>query len=190
MFIVFGLGNPGTKYASTRHNIGFTILDELAQEFRLKFKSHKKLYKFSDFTFIQNRVILVKPLTFMNLSGKAVQSVLTTYKLSDLSNLLVIYDDIDLPFGALRLRERGSHGGQKGMKSIITTLGTGEFPRLRVGIGNHDVDAAAYVLSRFNKNEKAELPTIIKTASEVVQSFILNGIQDTMNRYNGNVLDK
>ncbi len=165
------------------------VVDLLAEKYRTKFAKGNGPYYFIRLQVGGKTVILVKPLTYMNLSGRAVAAALQDFGIASLEKLLVICDDIDLPFGTIRLRRRGSDGGQKGLRSIIETLGTREFCRLRIGIGDHFRDAADYVLSPFSKEEEKELPFILQHAAEAVISFVENGIDLTMSRFNKNVLE-
>jgi PTH1 family peptidyl-tRNA hydrolase len=188
VFIIIGLGNPGSEYKNTRHNTGFLVLDKIANQRNLNFVGGKGPYLETTFRIKRNTVLLIKPTTFMNLSGIAVRSVFDFYKLSDYSKSLIILDDIHLPLGLMRLRPKGSHGGQKGLKSILTHLGSQDIPRLRIGIGNHFTDPVKYVLSPFRKVEQSDLTIILQWAVEAVESFVINGIDVSMNRYNRNVL--
>ena len=166
-YLIIGLGNPGKIYQKTRHNVGFIVLDILAERYKRRFKKIQN--NFSLTSIIQNSKIirLLKPLTFMNLSGIAVVAGINQFDIV-LSNVLIVCDDINLKFGTLRIRSKGSDGGQKGLRSIISMLSTQNFPRLRVGIGNHFDDAADYVLSPFNSTEKKVLPPIIQSAADAV----------------------
>lgn len=186
--MIVGLGNPGPAYRHTRHNFGFLALDELAEELniqvkRLKFKAMIGEGKFND-----SKVVLVKPMTFMNESGRAVAPLLRYFRVP-LSNLLVIHDDLDLPLGTLRLRPSGGTSGQRGMASIITHLGTQDFPRMRLGIGRPpgQMDPVDYVLKNFLPSENELLAIILRTAVEASQNFIIEGLTQTMNKYNGEV---
>jgi peptidyl-tRNA hydrolase, PTH1 family len=186
MWLIVGLGNPGAQYARTRHNIGFDALDHLAGRHRLEFRGKRANSLIAEGTIAGQRVALVKPQTFMNLSGQAVSNLRGWYKIDPAKELLVIYDDMDLPFGKLRLRERGSAGTHNGMRSIVGQLGAGDFPRLRVGIDPPPgkMDAAAYVLSRFRKEEEAELPTLLDTIADAVELLAREGLTAAMNKYN------
>jgi len=187
-YLIVGLGNPGKKYEATRHNIGFMILDSLAAKYKIFFKKIQNTFSIATFDCEGKIARLLKPITFMNLSGIAVAAGVQQYNI-DLSNLLVICDDINLKFGTLRIRSKGSDGGQKGLRSIISLLGTEQFPRLRVGIGDHFIDAADYVLSPFQSAETKDVPSIINTAANAVESFVLNGIELTMSRFNKNYFE-
>jgi len=187
--LIFGLGNPGEQYVKTRHNMGFMILDLISERFRVVFKKGEGSYSAASLRLRNHEVILVKPLTFMNLSGKAVKDALDYYHPEDLAKILVISDDINLPFGTIRLRPGGSDGGQKGLRSIIAEIERDDFPRLRAGIGDTGTNLVDYVLSPFSREEQEELPGILDWAADAVESFILNGIDVTMSRYNRNIIE-
>ncbi len=186
MKLVVGLGNPGPKYNGTRHNIGFAVVDYLAAGPGVN--SWRSRYQADVAEMVEGveQVLLVKPQTFMNLSGRSVWQIVDFYKLP-LTELLVICDDIALPLGKLRARAKGSDGGQKGLRSIEETLGTQEYARLRVGIGSPDehLDAADYVLSRFKPGERAVVEDAIAKAAQGVLTWIRLGIDVCMNQVNG-----
>lgn len=186
MWLIVGLGNPGERYARTRHNIGFEAIDTLARRHGLEFRGKRANSLIAEGQIAGQRVALVKPQTYMNLSGQAVSSLRNWYKIDPARELLVVYDDLDLPFGKLRLRERGSAGTHNGMRSIVAQLGSSDFPRLRVGIDQPPgkMDAAAYVLSRFRKEEEAELPFLLDTIADAVELVLREGLTAAMNRYN------
>jgi peptidyl-tRNA hydrolase, PTH1 family len=183
--LVAGLGNPGSKYLGTRHNIGFDLVDRLAQggsqaAFTNKFEGQQ-----AEIEIDYRRVLLLKPQTFMNLSGRSVGQAVRFFKLP-VTDLLVVCDDLSLPVGKLRLRPGGSDGGQKGLRDIAAQLGTDQFPRLRIGIGeNADVDAADYVLSRFRSTERNAIDDALILASQAVVVWVTQGIDAAMNRFNG-----
>ena len=184
--LLVGLGNPGREYKLTRHNAGFLLLDHLAAEAgvaftRLQFKALVTTARLEG-----HKLILAKPQTYMNLSGQAVGALMKFYKLPP-EALLVAYDDVDLPFGTLRMRPKGGAGGHKGMKSIIARLGTQNFPRLRIGIGRPPgrMDAADYVLQRFSADEQAALPAIFDRGVEAIRLFAVSGLDAAMNYVNG-----
>ena len=189
MYVIVGLGNPGSSYQDTRHNIGFMVLDEICRKNKLKSIRDVGPSQSVSYTCSGHPVMLVRPLTYMNLSGRAVKRFVDKNNISDYSKVLIVCDDINLPFGVLRLRSSGSAGGQKGLVSIIRELGTQEFPRLRVGIGDTFRDAAEYVLSPFTKKEKSDLPFIIHAAVEAIETFITEGTLTAMSIHNKNVLD-
>ncbi len=188
VFMIVGLGNPGKEYAANRHNAGFLAVDHLLNHFQISSKKVKNKAIVSDGKFNATRIIFVKPQTFMNLSGEAVSSLVHFYKV-DLDHLLVIHDDIDLPFGTIRLRPSGGAGGQKGIASIIEKLATQNFARLRIGIGRPPgrMDAAAYVLKDFTKVEKEELAFVMDTLVKAIELFLTQGIESAMNMYNGSI---
>ena len=185
MKIIVGLGNPGRQYARTRHNVGFVVLDKIASIHCFTFSQKRFKAETATGRIGDNEVILAKPQTFMNMSGEAVGQILRYYK-RRLSELLVVYDDIDLPFGSLRLRAQGGSGGHKGMKSIIAHLGGGEFPRLRIGAGGErqPADLSEYVLSRFTAAERVELDAIIRRACDVVEAAVTGPFDGAMNMFN------
>jgi len=178
--LVIGLGNPGQRYANTRHNAGFFVVDELAR--RLGAPESRKRFKgeVSEGRRGNDKFILVQPQTFMNESGLTVREAVQWYK-PDLSQVLIVVDDLDIPYGELRLRQRGSAGGHNGLKSIIGTLGTQDFARLRVGIGRGKNATVAHVLSRFAPEEEAELPALIAKAADVVELWADKGVIEAMN---------
>lgn len=186
MWLIVGLGNPGEEYAKTRHNLGFRCVSLLAERHGLTFGGKRASSRVAEGAIGGQRVALAKPFTYMNETGRAVVGLLHWYKLAPARDLLVIYDDLDLPFGVLRLRERGSAGTHNGMKSIVGQLGGQEFPRLRIGIGQGPPgrDAAAYVLGRFTREEEGRVPEICAQAADAVEMVIREGLTAAMNRYN------
>jgi PTH1 family peptidyl-tRNA hydrolase len=185
VYLIVGLGNPGREYQSNRHNIGFMVLDKLAQNLAVSFSRLESKALVTKADDRGQRLILAKPQTYMNLSGQAVGSLVRYYKIP-LDHLLVICDDIDLPYGTLRLRPGGGSAGQKGVLSIIEDLGTQEFPRLRIGIDRPAgrMEAADYVLQDFNKEEVQFLPAVLDRAVEAVLVFTREGIVTAMNQVN------
>jgi len=186
--MIVGLGNPGPEYRHTRHNFGFLALDELAQSLSIQVKRLKFKAMIGEGKYSGSKVVLVKPMTFMNESGRAVAPLMRYFKVP-LSNLLVIHDDLDLPFGMLRVRPSGGTSGQRGMASIITQLGTQEFARMRLGISRPpgQMDPVDYVLKNFLPAEADLLAIVLRTAVEASQTFIAEGLIKTMNTYNGEV---
>ncbi|MGH2458566.1 MAG: aminoacyl-tRNA hydrolase [Chloroflexota bacterium] len=183
--MIVGLGNPGREYQKTRHNIGFLCVDALARHWGLAFTRQRARADVSEGLASGQRVILAKPRTFMNDSGDAVRALMRMSNLTP-SDLLVIADDLDLPFGRLRLRDGGSSGGQRGIQSIINQLGTNQFPRLRVGIGRPPpgIDPVDYVLSTFSASEAAELPDVLDRMVAGVEVLLDQGIAVAMNVVN------
>ena len=189
-YLIAGLGNPGREYRENRHNIGFMALDRLAVRLGLSYSRLESKALLTKGEHQGRRLLLAKPQTYMNLSGQAVGALLRYYKVP-LENLLVIYDDVDLPLGSLRLRPGGGSSGQKGMASIIERLGSQDFPRLRVGIGRPPgrMEAAAYVLEDFSRQEAEVLPEILDRSAEAVLTFTVEGLAAAMNRFNGTLDD-
>lgn len=186
MWLLVGLGNPGAQYVRTRHNIGFDVVETLAARYALEFRGKRANSLIAEGKVAGQRVALVKPQTFMNLSGQAVAALRTWYKVEAAREILIIYDDLDLPFARLRFRERGSAGTHNGMRSIVQQLGSSDFARLRIGIGQPPgkMDVAAYVLSRFSKEEAEQVPDVITTAADAVDLVVREGLVVAMNRYN------
>lgn len=184
-FLIVGLGNPGPKYENTRHNIGFKILDTLAEKREVSFEADRYADK-AEFSFKGRKFILIKPSTFMNLSGKAVRYWLDKEKIA-IHNLLVITDDLNLSFGTLRLKAKGSDGGHNGLKSIQDLLQTTAYPRFRFGISDEFSKGSQinYVLSEWTPEEQQQLKERLDISSELVISFGTAGIQNTMNSFNG-----
>ncbi len=186
MKAIFGLGNPGPRYAGTRHNAGFAVVDELARRAAVAFESAPADALFAKWRRPEGDIaLLVKPLTFMNESGQAVGELARYFKI-DVPDLLIVVDEVQLPLGRLRARARGSAGGHNGLKSIIAHLGD-EFPRLRVGVGRGDDrrDLADHVLSRFEPDEREEVERMTSRAADAAETFIISGIAAVMNAYNG-----
>ncbi len=186
-YLIVGLGNPGRGYAFNRHNIGFMAVDRLAARHGIDLKRVQSKAIVGNGRVADRPVILAKPQTFMNLSGGAVGSLAGYYRVP-LGNLLVVYDELDIPFGVLRLREKGGAGGHNGMRSIIAQLGN-EFARLRLGIGRPPgrMDPAAYVLQDFGRDELPVVSDMLDTAVAAIETFVREGIALTMSRYNGPV---
>ncbi len=185
MFIIAGLGNPGKKYETTRHNVGFCVIDKLAAAYNISVTEEKYKALAGNGYIEGNRVLLLKPQTYMNLSGESVREAVDFYKADPSTDLIVILDDIDLPLGQLRIRKSGSAGGHKGLKSIISCLGTQEFARLRVGIGARPplMDLADYVLSHFPAEEWRLMDETFSLAAEAVVCM-MEDADMAMNRYN------
>lgn len=185
IFLIVGLGNPGREYAETRHSIGFRIADRLAQTLGVRFSRQQNHAFVASGTRAGVKLVLVKPQTFMNLSGQSVSALVRFYKVP-LTDLLVCCDDIDLPFGTIRLRASGGSAGQRGMQSILDSLGTKEVPRLRFGVGRPPgkMDAADYVLRTFESFEEESVPVVVDKAVQAVLTFVDSGLADAMNRFN------
>ena len=186
-YLITGLGNPGRGHLYNRHNIGFMVVDRLATRHGIDMKRVQSKAIVGSGRIAGRAVVLAKPQTFMNLSGEAVGPLVNYYKVP-LTHILVVYDELDIPFGVLRLREKGGAGGHNGMRSIIQHLGN-EFARLRMGIGRPPgrMEAAAYVLQDFGRDELPLVSEMLTTGVEAIESFIANGIDLTMSRFNGPV---
>lgn len=184
MKIVVGLGNPGPEYKDTRHNVGFKVLEELAARYRVERQEGKFDAIIGEIRVKGEKVLLVKPLTFMNLSGKAVEPLVNWYKLN-LADLMVVYDDMDLPVGSIRIRASGGSGGHKGIKSIIERLATEDFARSRIGIGRpNERGAVDWVLGRVTGTEKESIDSMIKKTADAVETWISSGLTEAMKEYN------
>ncbi len=183
MWIVAGLGNPGKRYKKTRHNLGFEVVDLLAKRWVLSFKE-KDLYEIAKGLYRQREVVLVKPLTFMNLSGEAIKAVKDFYKISP-QNIIVVHDDLDLPPGRIKLKKGGSSGGHKGVQSIIDRLSDRGFLRVKLGIGKpEDEPIEGYVLRKPSAAEAPLIEEAIEKAADAVEEIIVSGIDIAMNIYN------
>lgn len=187
MKLIVGLGNPGLRYKKTRHNIGFMFVDELIKQNKEKFSLNKPLKSEIATIMINNeKVLVIKPQTYMNLSGEAVNLVSKYYHI-EVNDILVVYDDFDLPLGRIRIRPNGSAGGQKGMKNIIEILQTTEVKRLRIGINqNGSLDAVDYVLGKFSKDDSITISLVLEKANEIIATYLNNTFENFMNRYNKN----
>jgi PTH1 family peptidyl-tRNA hydrolase len=190
--LIVGLGNPGSKYAGTRHNVGFEVVDQLSKRWQIGLREARKFQGEygAGFVLPQQKVSLLKPLTYMNRSGQSMRSVLDWLKL-DPATVLVVYDDMDLPMGRLRLRLSGSAGGHNGMKSAIAHLGTQEFPRMRIGIGSVDKSRApdravvSHVLGNFSKAERQQMDEVVDVALQALEKAVSDGVEKAMSLYNG-----
>ena len=183
MWLIAGLGNPGTRYENTRHNIGFLVIDELLRREKLVFKVTEK-YRIAEGSRGDEKVFLLEPLTYMNNSGVAVRKVMQKSNLFP-ENLIVVHDDLDLETGNLKIRKKGSAGGHKGVESIINHIGAREFIRIKIGIGRDPIiPTEKYVLSKFRKEEIQLVREAVEKAVEAVDSIIQAGIEKTMNKFN------
>jgi len=192
MKLIVGLGNPGRDYVNNRHNAGFKCVDLFAREHGIALTQRGARSKLGTGEVANTRIVLAKPQTFMNLSGEAVSALVRRYKLSA-KDILVIYDDLDLPLGKIRIREKGSSGGHNGLKSIISHLGTHDFPRIRVGIAppesgdstsTSEVDAIEHVLSDFTDAEKTMIREVYPRVAAAIECVLAEGIAAAMNKYN------
>lgn len=186
-FLVVGLGNPGSKYANTRHNIGFMVIDTITANLscgKAKLKHKSEIFEGN----VKGaKVLFIKPQTFMNNSGEAVLEIANFYKIAP-QNIIVISDDVSLDVGVLRIRRKGSHGGHNGLKSIINLVGSEDIPRIKVGVGKKphpDYDLADFVLGRFSKEDTPKMQEAIKKCSDAIECIITDGVDKAMNMYNG-----
>jgi PTH1 family peptidyl-tRNA hydrolase len=188
--LIVGLGNPGDAYRMTRHNIGFMVVDRLAHRHRISLDSRKAGSIFGLGKVHGRPVILAKPMTYMNLSGPAVRYLVNFFKL-DTKDLLVIHDDIDLVFGRIKIKQKGGDGGHHGVMSLIDAFGSGTFARVRVGIGRPDTrqEVKGYVLNRFDAQQEAALDKVITMAQGAVETILLKGLREGMNRFSRKTLD-
>lgn len=186
MFLIIGLGNPGKEYEHTRHNAGFDVLDLLTEDENLKFDTKKFQSKICDAVIEGKRVLLVKPQTYMNLSGNAVREIVNFYNLSA-KDILVVSDDIALDVGKIRIRDKGSAGGHNGLKNIIENLSSSDFSRIRVGVGGNkdSEDLKNHVLSKVSKGNEREYKMALENAKSAIYDILIHGISYSMNKYNG-----
>jgi PTH1 family peptidyl-tRNA hydrolase len=180
---IIGLGNPGRKYQASRHNIGFLVIDSILESYNIPLKPGKGNYYYAGLELAGKNILLVKPTTYMNASGIAVKQLMDDYKIGH-RDILIVYDDFQLPFGVLRFRAKGSDGGHNGIESIIYQLGTEAFDRLRFGIGDHFRNTIKFVLANFTRMEKKKLVDLIQIAIEGIIFWREHGINETMNKYN------
>lgn len=187
-YLLIGLGNPGREYRDNRHNVGFMLIDRLIVRLNARGMKVQSKAIVTSATYEERKLILAKPQTYMNLSGQSAQGLLNFYKIP-MENMLIAHDDLDIPFGTIRIRPGGGPGGQKGMASTIERLGTKDFPRLRIGIGRPPgrMDPAAYVLQDFSRDEMKMLSEVVDRAAEAALTFVVEGLNKAMNKYNGSV---
>lgn len=186
MYIIAGLGNPGKKYEGTRHNIGWQVMDELADKHRIRIMESRFKGLVGKGVIGGEKVLLLKPFTYMNLSGESIGEAVRFYKIDETSRLIVVSDDISLDVGQLRMRKKGSAGGHNGLKNIISHLGSEEFMRIRIGVGDKPAgsDLVDYVLGSFSKEEKKILDETKRNAVLAIETIISDGIDKAMNLYN------
>lgn len=192
MFIIVGLGNPTAEYEGTRHNVGFDVIDAIADKYNISMTERKHRAFCGKGIIAGQKVLLIKPQTYMNLSGESVRSALDFYKVDPESEILVIYDDVSLGVGQLRIRKKGSAGGHNGIKNIIAHLGTSTFLRIKVGVGEKpkEYDLADYVLGHFSKEDKQIMKDGYKDAAEAVEMILLGDIEAAMNQFNKKKVSK
>ena len=185
-YLIVGLGNPGMQYEHTRHNIGFMTVDKLAEENNFNFNKNKFEAQIGEFGIGDKRILVIKPQTYMNNSGRSVEKVASFYKINP-ENIIVIQDDISLDVGKLRMRRKGSHGGHNGMRDIIELLGTDNIMRVKMGVGakpHPDYDLASWVLGKFPKEQEKDLESGIDRGVKAIKEIVLRGIDSAMNKYN------
>jgi len=187
-YLLVGLGNPGREYRDSRHNVGFMLVDRIAVRLGARGMKVQSKAIVINSMYEDRKLILAKPQTYMNLSGQSVQGLIHFYKLP-LTNVLIAYDDLDIPFGTIRIRPGGGPGGQRGMASTIEHIGTNDFPRLRIGIGRPPgkMDPAAYILQDFTRAEMKILSEILDRATDAALEFVVNGLDKAINKYNGSI---
>lgn len=192
MYIIAGLGNPGQPYEGTRHNAGFDVIDVLAEAYNISVDYRKNRALIGKGIIEGQKVILAKPQTYMNLSGESIRGLVAYYKVDEESELIVIYDDVSLDPGQIRIRKKGSAGGHNGIKSIIAHLGTEVFPRVKVGVGQkpRQYDLADYVLGHFSREEREQMAEGYRHAAEAVKYMVTDRVDEAMNEYNRKVRPK
>lgn len=189
-FLLIGLGNPGREYKDTRHNFGFMLIDRIAVRLNARGMKVQSKAIVTDAMYEDRKLILAKPQTYMNLSGQSVQGLVHFYKIP-LTNLMVLSDDLDIPFGTIRIRAAGGPGGQRGLSSVIESLGTKDFPRLRLGIGRPPgrMDPANFILQNFSRDEVKSISEILDRSADAALEFVKNGLDAAMNKFNGGTKD-
>lgn len=192
MYIIAGLGNPTAQYEGTRHNVGFDVIDAIAKQYNISVDVRKSRAFIGKGMIEGQKVILVKPQTYMNLSGESIRGLVDYYKIDPENELVVIYDDVSLDVGQLRIRKKGSAGGHNGIKNIIAHLGTQIFPRIKVGVGEKPkkYDLADYVLGHFSKGEREQMEEGYQNAMRAVELMLAGRIDEAMNEYNRKVTPK
>lgn len=186
MKLVVGLGNPGKEYEKTRHNVGFMVLDEIAKTYNFSFSKNKFQGLYGEIIINGEKVMFLKPQKYMNLSGEVIQNFLNFYKIP-IKDLLIFHDDLDLPCGKIRIKQKGSSGGHNGLKDIERNIGTQEYNRVKIGIANNkNIDTKDYVLGNFNKEEVEKINSSIKTSVNILEDFLTKNIEYLMQKYNNN----
>ncbi|OGW37739.1 MAG: aminoacyl-tRNA hydrolase [Nitrospirae bacterium RBG_13_39_12] len=184
MWVIAGLGNPGKKYSRTRHNIGFLVVEEVAYRHKITCKDRKEGYRIGKGFIDSHKILLLEPLLYMNMSGPVIKNVIRKFDIQP-EKLIVIHDDIDIGIGKLKIRGKGSSGGHKGVESIINSIGSRDFIRVKVGIGREEgISAEDYVLSKFRRHEISSIKDTIKMSADAVYSIVSEGLDKAMNRFN------
>lgn len=184
MRLIVGLGNIGKEYDNTRHNIGFAFIDYMSKKYNAEVNRVKFKGVYGEIFINNEKVILLKPSTYMNLSGESIREAMAFYKLTE-EDIIVVYDDISLPVGRMRIRDKGSAGGHNGIKSIIQNIGTEVFPRVKIGVGQPEHDLVSHVLGKFSKEDSEVLQKVMPAVEEAVETIIKVDSKEAMNRYNG-----
>ncbi|MDF2883938.1 MAG: pth [Clostridiaceae bacterium] len=184
MYLIVGLGNIGREYEKTRHNVGFDTIDLLSKKYNIVLNREKFKGIYGEGYIGKEKVLLLKPSTYMNLSGESVREAVNFYKI-DTDKIIIVYDDISIPIGRLRIRSKGSAGGHNGIKNIILNLGTDSFPRIKIGVGQPKENLVSYVLGKFSEEERKILDEALETALLVVKEIMEVSLEEAMNKYNG-----
>ncbi|AYD41286.1 aminoacyl-tRNA hydrolase [Clostridium fermenticellae] len=184
MFLIVGLGNIGSRYTHTRHNVGFDVVDLMSNRYNISINREKFKGMYGEGKINNEKVVLLKPGTYMNLSGESVIEVVNFYKIPS-KNVIVIHDDIDLSIGRMRIRNHGSAGGHNGIKNVIYNLNTEMFSRIRIGIGQPEQDLISHVLGKFSKEDRQKLEKVFELAADAVECLIKSGVNEAMNEFNG-----
>lgn len=188
MFLIAGLGNPGKEYAHTRHNVGFDVLDLISGKYNIDINRLKFKGEYGEGNIASEKVIILKPLTFMNLSGESISEAVNFYKIPK-QNIIIIYDDISLQVGRMRIRDSGSAGGHNGIKSIIANLGSDVFTRIKVGVGAPEKELVSHVLGKFNREDRVKIEKAFAAAADAAECIIKEGSKAAMNKFNGFVIE-
>ncbi|MFD3155538.1 aminoacyl-tRNA hydrolase [Haloimpatiens sp. FM7330] len=188
MFLVVGLGNPGKEYEKTRHNVGFNVIDLLSNKYNINLNRKKFRGEYGNGILEGEKVLLLKPQTYMNLSGESVNEAVNFYKIPN-NKIIIIYDDISLDIGKIRIRPKGSAGGHNGIKSIISNLSSDQFIRIKVGVGGPNGDLVSHVLGRFQNKDKENIEKVFEVVLNAVETIIKHGVSEAMNRFNGVYID-
>jgi PTH1 family peptidyl-tRNA hydrolase len=184
MWVIAGLGNPGKRYSRTRHNIGFMVVEEVAHRNKIDFKDRKQGYRIGRGSIKRHDILLIEPLLYMNMSGPVIKNVLRKFNIQP-ENLISIHDDLDMEIGKLKIKRKGSSGGHKGVESIIQSIGSTDFIRLKIGIGREEgLSSEDHVLRKFRRNEIALIKDMIRKAADAVHSIVSEGVEKAMNMFN------
>ncbi|MGH4121835.1 MAG: aminoacyl-tRNA hydrolase [Clostridium sp.] len=184
MYLVIGLGNPGDEYKHTRHNVGFDVIDLMAEKYNISVSRVKFKGVYGEINISSQKVILLKPSTYMNLSGESAQQAASFYKIPS-ENIIIVYDDISLDVGKLRIRSKGSAGGHNGIKSIIASMASDVFPRIKIGVGQPEKSRVSYVLGRFGSEDRILVEKTFEASIKAVETIIAKGSTEAMNEFNG-----